>query len=212
MHPAVKEDIADLLVLMLCSITGLGILFLIFLIIFDTTPSSHYVVNSTTKISVSFEDCVAFGRESRREDSRPLAYEQNGVEMSLSQRAAQLSDQPVVKTCVAALIQKAQKSLRFEKPVTADDNFLKSGIHPQFELFYKNKTPFITSHFLNGVKVNSITFPVEACVNPQFEGPVSMAYQEKTYKETSVNTAEQEIHDYFLLKATCQELSRLRDL
>lgn len=171
MHPVDKEDLSDLLVLTGLAIVGIGFLFTILWLIFATTPTFQYTVNNTTKISVSFEDCVTFGQISAYTDHKPLTYTQNGVEKTLDLLAPQISDQPAVKACVAALVQKAKDSQRFKKPLTIKDNFLENGIHPRFELSYKDNAPFITSYYVYGVKLRSVTIPVESCVNPQLDGP-----------------------------------------
>lgn len=164
----------------------------------------NYKINNYTTITVSPTDCVRFGRGMQSS----IHYWENGVQKEALASAFNLDTHPSVQACMDGLTSLAKSKQRGPIPMKADDNLFKDGVSSRVEFDNKDNAPHFTTYYLNGQKVNSITLPIAACANPQFEGTVTLAYRGNTFRNDSLNTIEQESTFKETIINACDNLAR----
>lgn len=158
----------------------------------------QYYPSANTSVAVEIEHCFNFGRMSRVMTVRNhLRYEVNGVDNVIKDNEPNLSGNIGVKACTVAFTRLADQY-----------GYSKDNVYQRFQTSLKDNVPYLTAHYLNSSKLNAMTMPIEACVNPQFEGPVTFSYQDKVFHSTTVNKLEHELGYLSVLTEACRALKK----
>lgn len=193
-----------LLIMLLTSLVALGLMFAIYHMVHP--PMFQHRVNSYTVVEVDMWDCKDFGRNRETNTSKSLEYKEKGADKTVSDQTFNLSNNIGVKACVAAFVERAQKSAKGVKPSDALVGFFSTDVHSRFELETKENTPYITAYYRKNLKLNTLTFPIEACVNPQFEGVATFAHNNKIFNSATLNALEHQDGYMRIVDAACTSL------
>lgn len=169
-------------------------------------PDFKYRVDDHSVVTVNPRDCGFFGFRERT-TAPSLEYTENDVERTVSGLMPNLTANNGVKACVAAVTSRASKFAKIAKPLNTEVGFSSTDIHSRIEIETKDSTPYVRAYYRNGLMVNTLTFPVETCVNPQFDGPVTFAHNGKTIKNTTVNALDPQEGHFKLLTTVCNALT-----
>lgn len=170
-------------------------------------PDFQYRVGPHTVVTVNPWVCKTFGRYIEGQSPTSLYYKENGLTQSLSNTASNMSANNGMRACVAALTTAAKKTALIAKPLNTEVGFSTKNIHSRFDIEIKNNLPMTTAYYRQGPKLNTLIFPIEACVNPQFDGPVTFAHDGKTFANTTAFALEQQESQLTLLTDACEALS-----